>query len=258
MMPSEKSLCIVIHDVAPATWDACRWLLDRVTARGPFPVTLLAVPRYHAMPRNAGFERWLCERSRGGDEIALHGFDHLDHGQPATGFDRLRRGFYTRGEGEFAAIDFEAATRRIQAGRTWLAELGLRPAGFVAPAWLLGREAWRALRAQPFLYTCTLRRIHLLGTNRGAAGPRSLVCQSQVYSSSSAWRRSMSVAWNESLAWCQRASPIVRLELHPGDDRPVVSRSWQHLLETQAAVRRVCTLHQVVASFRTDRVPTTP
>lgn len=256
--PVDRALCVVLHDVAPATWSACEWMLDRLARHGIFRVTLLAVPRYHGQPRNDGFERWLHARSVGGDEVALHGWDHLDHGQPRNAVDRLRRNFYTRGEGEFCDLDYDSARQRLHAGRAWLGEIGIVPAGFVAPAWLLGAEAWRALRHQPFAYTCTLRHIHLLTPFGHAGTPRRIVCQSQVYSSSSAWRQRMSVVWNESLAWWQRHQPLVRLELHPSDDVPIVRRSWERLLQAQAGTRRVRTLGQVAASFDATRTTAGP
>ena len=259
MTNAQRWLCVVVHDVAPANWAACEWLLDVLARHGHFPATLLAVPHFHRMPRSAGFERWLRGRLAHGDEVALHGFEHLDSGTPRNPLDRLRRKVYTRGEGEFAALDFSTATRRLQAGRAWLADIGIAPAGFVAPAWLLGDEAWRALQLQPFDYTCTLRHLHLLDPRRPAQPPRRIACQGQVYSSQTAWRRQLSVLWNESLAWRQRDRPVVRLELHPGDDRRSVSESWQRLLRRQAASRQVRTLGQVATELRNAlRTTSTP
>lgn len=242
--PTPRTLCIVIHDVAPATWDRCRWLLGRLdeitrtlgTAR--LPVTLLAVPRYHGGAREPAFERWLQDRAALGDEIALHGYTHRDDAPASAAgpLDRLRRNVYTRGEGEFWALDEAEATRRIDAGLAWLAELSLRPRGFVAPAWLLGPGAWQALERQAFDYTCTVRRLHLFRPRR------EWIAQSQVYSTSTAWRRWLSLAWNGALGRWQRARSIVRLELHPSDDAPAIRRSWERLARDQAATRRVCTL----------------
>ncbi|HEY4069731.1 MAG TPA: polysaccharide deacetylase family protein, partial [Burkholderiaceae bacterium] len=221
---AERTLCIVLHDVAPPTWGACRALLHEIARVGDFPVTLLAVPRFHGAARDAGFEQWLRERATRGDEVALHGLTHVDDGVPLGAVDRLRRRFYTRGEGEFSALDAPDAAQRIAAGLAWLHELDIIPAGFVAPAWLLGAGAWSALRELPLDYTCTLRRIHLLHLQGPA---QALVCQSQVYSSASAWRRQLSVRWNGALAWQQRDAAVVRVELHPGDLAPLVRASWQ-------------------------------
>jgi predicted deacetylase len=252
---NDPTLCIVIHDVAPPTWTGCKRLLDALAQIGEFPVTLLAVPRYHRALRSSAFECWLRERAAAGDEIALHGYTHLDE-EPLHGpVDRLRRRVYTRGEGEFSGIAFDEAMRRLQAGREWLASLGLSPQGFVAPAWLLGAPAWQALRQQQFAYTCTLRRIHLLSETTSI----SVVCQSQVYSSSTALRRGLSLAWNESLAHLQRSRPLVRLELHPSDeDHDLLRDSWRRLALRQVQGRRVRTLQQLVAELRTEPAPTPP
>ncbi len=243
-----RSLCIVIHDVAPPTWDRCRRLIDGLDAvstalgRARLPLTLLAVPRYHGSGRDPAFERWLQGRAGIGDEVALHGYTHRDD-TVASGvagpIDRLRRTVYTRGEGEFWALDAGEATRRIDAGRAWLGELGLQPSGFVAPAWLLGPGARQALATQPFDYTCTVRRLLLLRTRR------ELVAQAQVYSTSTAWRRRMSQIWNTTLGRLQRADPVVRLELHPSDEAPEIVRSWTRLAREQAGTRRACTLAAV-------------
>jgi predicted deacetylase len=249
MTTSTRSLCVVVHDVAPATWDPCRRLLDTLAQHGIERVTLLAVPRYHRQSRDSGFERWLSDRAASDDEVVLHGFYHLDGGTPRGPIDSLMRRVYTRGEGEFRGLSFDAATRRMQEGRRWLAELGITAAGFVAPAWLLGADAWRALRSQPFDYTCTLRRIQLLGEGEA---DRSIVCQSQVYSSSTTWRQLLSVAWNETLAALQRNQEVVRLELHPSDEAALVRRSWERLLDAQAGTREVRTLGDVARLLRTS------
>ena len=246
----ERTLCIVLHDVAPGTWDSCRRLLDALDRIGAdVPVTHLAVPRYHGQPRDAAFEAWLQGRAQRGDEIALHGFTHLDERPTRGPIDHLRRRHYTRSEGEFSDLPFDEANERIDAGMRWLAELGIEARGFVAPAWLLGREAWRALRAQQrFDYTCTLRHIHLLPDER------CITAQAQVWSNSAAWRRGLSVLWNATLATRQRRQPVVRLELHPADiDHPVLARSWMGLAREQLQSRTARTLHQAAQRFRQTR-----
>ena len=240
---SRPRLCVVVHDVAPAHWAACERLRDALYELGDFLVTLLAVPRYHGQGRDAAFEDWLCTCAAAGDEVALHGFTHRDDGQAHGIVDRLRREVYTRGEAEFWALSFDAATQRLQAGLDWLRALGLRPAGFVAPAWLIGPQAWRALRCQDFEYTCTLRRIHLL------TQASSVTCQPQVYSNANAWRRIASIAWNDALARSHAQADLMRLELHPGDIAHAdLRRSWQGIAARALRSRRACTLHTFVAS----------
>ncbi|WP_162247077.1 DUF2334 domain-containing protein [Rhizobacter sp. Root404] len=243
---TQRALCVVLHDVAPPTWRACQWILGALREVGDFPVTLLAVPRYHGARRHSGFERWLVERADAGDEIALHGYNHIDHAQPRDPVDWLRRRVYARAEAEFWALDYAEAKKRLRTGRDWMRSIGLRPRGFIAPAWLLGPPAWRALNEQPFEYTATLRRIHVLGVDP----PASLACHAQVYSHSSVLRQIASVRWNAWLARAQRDAAQVRLELHPGDDIPRLSDAWRRLLRQQASDRRFMTLGDLARDVR--------
>ncbi|HEY0229715.1 MAG TPA: DUF2334 domain-containing protein, partial [Dokdonella sp.] len=115
-----RTLCIAVHDVAPATWPQCAALLALLDEFGAPPVTLLVVPDYHHRGRadaDIGFRRAIEGRLARGDEIALHGYFHLDDGPPPrTPGDWLRRRQLTAGEGEFAALSDEHAGRRIAAG----------------------------------------------------------------------------------------------------------------------------------------------
>jgi len=244
-------LCVVVHDVAPSTWPACRLIVDLLDEIGEFPVTLLAVPRYHGDKRNRAFESWLLQRAARGDEVALHGYTHVDDGVPRGWVDTLRRRHYTRGEGEFWALPADEAERRLAAGAAWLQSLGLRPTGFIAPAWLLGEGAWQALQRVPFGYTCTLRRFYLLPELL------SLACRSQVYSAETPTRRALSVLWNDTLVDAQRRAPVVRLELHPDDARhPRIRRSWLRAANLQLRTRHACTLRALADTLRADPLPT--
>ena len=239
------AICVVLHDVAPATQERCERVLRAIREIGVLPLTLLAVPRYHCDPPRPDFEAWLVERQLHGDEIALHGYTHQDDGVPHGLLDHLRRRHYTRSEGEFSDLTLPEAMRRLTAGTHWFRRLGLDLRGFVAPAWLIGDATWEALRWLDFSYTCTLGRIVLLPERR------SLRSQSLVYSASSAWRRQASVAWNHAIAVAQSRRPVLRLELHPHDaDHAAIRRSWQQLLSAQLRERRAATLADAVEQWR--------
>jgi predicted deacetylase len=237
-----------LHDVAPATRASCERVLGAIEAVRPgLPLTLLAVPRYHCAPGSPGFDAWLLDRHLGGDELALHGYTHLDEGEPRGFVDRLRRRHYTRGEGEFTDLSVIDATQRITAGIRWFARLGLVPRGFVAPAWLMSQGTWEALRWLDLRYTCTLRHLVVLPDRR------TLTSQSLVYSTSSAWRRQASLAWNKAVAAGLRGNPLLRLELHPHDaDHAAIRRSWQQLLERHLDGRRPATLGEVAERHRLE------
>ena len=178
------------------------------------PLTLLVVPHYHGdreVP--VEYKRWLATRVARGDELALHGYTHVDEARaPANVADRVRRRVYTAGEGEFAQLTREEAAQRLALGRRWFAEQGWAVEGFVAPAWLVSAGTWQALRESDFTYTTTLSRFHVL--NR-----RSLYAPCVVYSTRSAWRRQCSRAWNAAVTAVFANRPLIRFGFHPADVR---------------------------------------
>jgi len=225
-----RALCVSIHDVAPATWPQCRALAAAIAeVDDRVPVTLLVVPDYHGGGDNVpgAYREWLNARVARGDEIALHGYRHSDSGARAGGLsERLRRDVYTAREGEFSALARDEALRRIAAGRAWCAAHRWRVRGFIAPAWLMSRGTWEALREFDFLYTTTLAHFHLLN------GGRSMRAPTVVYSARAPWRRSASRWWNAALVRATDAVPLLRLGLHPADAQfPGLIAHAQSLLE---------------------------
>jgi len=172
LMPTDRPmLCVSIHDVAPATWADCLRLVQAVRAVADIPLTWLVVPHYHFRPEQSpAMEACLNVVLERGDELALHGYSHLDTEAGGGGLSaRFLRNVYTRREGEFAALTESEARRRLELGLAWFAQRGWTPSGFVPPAWLLGEGAWRALRDAPFAYTTTFSHFHCLPGRRAGA-----------------------------------------------------------------------------------------
>lgn len=235
-----RALCVSIHDVAPATWSRCRDLRDTVQVVCPrAPVTLLVVPNYHGggVDTPAAYLEWLHACVAQGDEIALHGYTHRDESaRDSHGMQRLARRVYTASEGEFAGLSHQEAVRRIARGRLWCASHGLKVRGFVAPAWMLNRNAWTALGDFDFEYTTTLTRFVALRAQQRVFAP------SVVYSTRSALRRTLSRGWNRALVTTTASASLVRVGLHPADAlHPAVLRHAQALLHTLAHVREPMT-----------------
>lgn len=226
-----RRLCVVaVHDVSPATWPQCQRLLALLDAAGPVPVTLLVVPEYHHRVRvseDRAFLKAMEVRLARGDEIALHGYYHLDNGPPArSAIERLRRRGYTSGEGEFSALSADQARARLERGLETFRRLGWPVAGFVAPAWLVSPGTWAALRGLPFTYTSTLGGLHLLHPCRF------IPARSLVYSVRAPWRRQLSRGWNRYLFTRVRDHALLRLGLHPADAcHPGVLRDWRRFVE---------------------------
>jgi predicted deacetylase len=228
---TRRILCIAIHDVAPATWPQCRILLDLLDELGAPALTLLVVPDYHhrgAIDADSDFVRAIEGRVARGDELALHGYFHLDDGAPVRGpTDWLRRRVLTAGEGEFAALTRADAASRIAAGLALFGRLGWHARGFVAPAWLLGAEARAALDGTSLHYTSSHTHLEICAQQRRVRAP---VISASVRS---AWRRWSSKRW---LAFARRASanaPLLRVALHPADAAHAdVLDAWRRLLRS--------------------------
>lgn len=237
-MRASDALCVSIHDVAPATWPQCEYLLQAIRTVADIPVTLLVVPAYHRQNTpDRSFDDRLEQRLARGDELALHGYTHLDEAPPAVGMrETLVRHVYTRSEGEFYAIDCSEACRRLALGCKWFAQRGWPLEGFVAPAWLMGPGAWQALAEFPFQYTTTLRCFHLLAEGRALYSP------SLVYTVRNAWRRCMSRACIDLAFRSQQHNPLLRLSLHPVDAAyPDIVRHAQRIIAAALRVRQPMT-----------------
>lgn len=236
---SARDLCVVLHDVAPARWQACLRVLDALQrcaerAGVELPLTLLVVPRMHGdsvLP--PAYLRWLHEMAGAGHELCLHGLTHRDEGPRPRGLrDWLLRRHYTAGEGEFAALSGEAARARLQEARAWARALGLTMHGFVAPAWLMNPASLEAVAAAGFTHSCTLRAVLALPQGRALASP------GLVFSTRAAWRRQLSLRYNAWLARRARDARLLRLELHPHDaDHPAVLQCWTRLLDEALRTR---------------------
>ncbi len=224
------TLCVSLHDVAPATWRLCERLVDSIRGVADIPLTFLIVPDYHRLPMAAAdtsaFRDLLDDRLACGDELALHGYNHLDEGPPPVSLaERCRRRLLTASEGEFAALDTDEACRRLHDGLEWFAARGWQARGFVAPAWLLSAGSWEALRRFPFIYTTSLRNFYLLPQMQVLLSP------SLVYSARNAAGRWLSCRWNEVMLHELANLPLVRFSLHPKDALyPAQLRHFQKLL----------------------------
>jgi uncharacterized protein len=226
---------VSLHDVAPDTLPECRLLLDILDGLR-VPVTLLVVPHYHHRTRvdaDPGFATFLKERLARGDDVVLHGYYHLDDAPAARGpLGWLRRRIYTAGEGEFDSLDEATARARLSKGRELLTRIGAPPSGFIAPAWLLGPAAARAVRALGFAYTSARESLSRPADGMVVAAP------SLVASTRAGWRRIASrIVIASRLALLARA-PRVRVALHPADaHHPSIVASWRRSLAVLGRAR---------------------
>ena len=145
--------------------------------------------------RDRQFVSWLRNLEAAGNEIVIHGYFHERPARERESFlEKLVTQSYTQSEGEFYDLGYDEAFRRIKTARDEFLAGGLKPRGFVAPAWLLSSEGERAARDAEMEYTTRLRTVRDLRS--GEIFP----ARSLVYSVRNTWRRAVSLAWNAALA----------------------------------------------------------
>ena len=232
-----RALVVSIHDVSPLTRNAVAAMLDDLAALGVAHTSLLVVPNHH---RRGHFldDKNFCEWLRGlvarGHEAVIHGYFHerARKADDSTAQKAVTR-IYTADEGEFFDIGENEARELVARARDEFTRAGLHPRGFIAPAWLLSKEAERALTASGIEYTTRLGSVTDL---RRATVHRS---QSLVWSTRSAWRRVASLAWNALLFSRLQNNPLLRIGLHPPDFQHENIRRQIHALTTRALSDRV-------------------
>ncbi len=233
---AEGRVNVSVHDVAPATWTHCERLIAMLDAIGPLPLTLLVVPDFHrrgCISEHPAFLRAIDARLARGDEVALHGYYHLDEGgPPRSAKDWIERRVLTNREGEFAPLAESEAQSRIERGLRVMQRLGWPVSGFVAPAWLLGAGAWSALRQFSFAYTTTRSGIYHLPSRDFTAAP------AVSYSARSGWRRLLSSALVPAQAASIPQRTLLRFALHPVDGRfERVIDHWRLMVERALRTR---------------------
>jgi predicted deacetylase len=249
--PSAASRFAVVslHDIVPSSRDIAERILSELARRGVRVCSLLVVPDYHhqgSITQNQRFVSWLRELESDGHEIVIHGYFHE---RPRRARESLRgrffTQFYTQDEGEFFDLDYAEALRRITLARDEFRGVGLKPHGFVAPAWLLGAEGERAARDAEMEYTTRL------GTVRDLRSGEDFPAKSLVYSVRSQWRRTMSLVWNAGLRQIARHDPLLRLSIHPVDySHPAVWAQISRFIEEMVPRRTPTTYQDWTAEWR--------
>jgi predicted deacetylase len=209
------SLVVSVHDIAPSNREVIESVLSRLGRLGVRVTSLLVVPHYHHLKLIAddpGFLSWLRDLEAAGHEIVIHGYFHERPRRTGeTAGDRIITNIYTRGEGEFFDLPYDEAFRRITKASEVFAAAGLKPRGFIAPAWLLSVEGERAARDAGMEYTTRLRTVLDLRSGETFVSP------SLVYSVQNSWRRAASLLWNRALVQVTRDKTLLRLSVHPPD-----------------------------------------
>lgn len=196
--------------------------------------------------QNASFVSWLKQLEATGHEIVIHGYFHQRPKAVGEDFlDKIVTQFYTQGEGEFYDLDYDEALRRIETARDEFQAAGLKPRGFVAPAWLLSNGGTRAARDAEMEYTTHLRDVVDLRSDEV------FLSRSIVYSVRNGWRRAVSLGWNAALSRALQNKPLMRLSIHPPDySHPAIWRQIVDLAGEMGRVRMPTTYQDWIADQR--------
>jgi len=224
-------------------------LVREARASGLARLSLLVVPQWHgqeAFSRNRAFSDWLRARAAEGHEVLMHGFTHLaEWGRPGPRLASWLERRYAGRAGEFHRLSVAEARLRLGLGLDAFREADVHVSGFVAPAWLLGREAEQALREFAVPLTTRWGRVELLSCGASVRAP------TLAFSSRSGWRRAVSRRWVRFWFQCHRRAPLVRFAVHPKDLMHAdVRDAVRAVLRELAAARRCVTYSQVEAAWR--------
>lgn len=233
-----SALLVTIHDVTPALAPRIESLWRLCESRGVVP-GLLVVPDWHgmaAMESEPSFGAWLRARAAAGAEVFLHGERHDEVGSPRTWRDALRALGKTNKEGEFLTLGYDEARSRIDRGVARLRAMGLDPVGFVPPAWLAKPATHAAARDAGLVVSEDDGAVYVHAPGRP---PRS-VPSPVVRWSGRGFARAYGSVLFERLRWrFQRAEPVVRIALHPGDlAHPATAASIERGLDAWLSVRK--------------------
>ena len=202
-------ISVSIHDVSPAferEIDDALAACDQVRAKP----ALLVVPNFHGkwpLDRYPAFVDRLRELARSGHEIILHGFFHK-----SDGGSFFAQKIASGGEAEFADLGRGEGEQRIDEGKKMLEDMGIAPAGFIAPAWQMARWVLPALASRGFGYAED--HLHVYDP-AGGQRRRSLVLNFASRTPARLW---------SSVAFVRAATPFrrvvrTRIAIHPGDMR---------------------------------------
>lgn len=240
-----RSFLVAIHDVTPAHQESLKRIYSLLQQLSVSRYALLVVPDWHGewpLDRHPAFVEDLLARQAAGAEIFLHGYRHDEAGFSRTLTQRLRVAGRTAASAEFRIAPADEAGRRLDQGLELFSRLGLKPAGFIPPAWLGAPELDQQLRRRNLEITEGFWVISNLRTGRRRFAP------ALSWSTARPWRSHLTARFATVRRTLERRRGLVRLAIHPPDAQmPVVERSVRAALEGLVAQRQAATYREVTA-----------
>jgi predicted deacetylase len=165
------SVFVSLHDVTPALATEIELAL-RIAREVRIKPALAVVPKYHRSWDLRDYPEF-CERLRDlqgqGHAIYLHGLFH-EAAQGSSWASFVRQRIMSAGEAEFGELTPQQARDRVREGLGILGAVGLKPEGFVPPAWVMSPWLLPILAEQGLPYTEDHARIYnpVKGTSRAS------------------------------------------------------------------------------------------
>lgn len=242
-MTRSRYLVVSIHDVAPAYWSQTKAIVEHLDGIGVKRQSLLVIPNFRGrepISENLPFLDWLRERRHQGDEILLHGYEHVGVGTPVTIMEKIRARWQTQGEGEFLTLTYNEASRRIKLGMKMLGDASIEATGFVAPAWMINPDGLRAATDLGFQYTNNYFNVQDLTTRR------SFIVPSLVFGPG-ALNEDLGIALQTMLSKFLHRAPVLRVILHPPCvENPARFEKILSILKTQRLDREPITYSELL------------
>jgi hypothetical protein len=221
-------LAVVLHGVQPATWRACRRVIDAIGDVAALPLTLALAPGAMEDEGDARFIDEMQERLECGDELAA-----------------------AQGTGREPPDDDEAAIARVRAALRWFASRRWPLLGLVAERRAMSPAFRQALCSTPLRYAIEPQRIYALPQGKPVRSRR------LSYSADGMLDRLASLGRNAMIDRTEVDSgPLLRFELQPGDaDDSMVRRDWQRRLTWHLQYRQARTMADVMRRWQCEKQP---
>ncbi len=241
-----KRLVVAIHDVTPAHAGSLQRIYSVLSDLGITRYALLVVPDWHGewpLERHAAFVDDLLARQAAGAEIFLHGYRHDEAAFHRTWTQRLAIAGRTAASAEFRVAPPQEAAERLDRGLALFARLGLKPVGFIPPAWLPSAGLAHQLRQRRLDLTEGFWLIANLAEGRRVFAP------ALSWSTARAWRSALTAGVAAARRVVERPRGVVRVAIHPPDiEAPVVAAALRRTLSTLTGARRQATYTEVMRS----------
>jgi predicted deacetylase len=248
-MSGSKCLVVSVHDVAPPSWDGVQRMLDALDAVGVVRRSLLVIPNFQgcwSIDQHHHFCDGLRRLQARGDEMVLHGYEHVSVGTPQGLVDRFKNRWFTQDEGEFLSLDYRAARERIERGQQLARQMNLDVRGFIAPAWLINAEGLRAARDCGFEYTNSYLGLADLVQGWSRFAPSLVFGPGHL-------NEDLGIGIQRRLSGLLSRSPIVRVVLHP----PCIDNAGRFeqilsMIRTQLAEHEPVTYFELLSRLRSS------